>query len=344
MGDSHMQERISPTTDLAFKKVLGSEENIDILAGFIEDFFEIKPKNIIIEKPYNIAVCKEHMENKEVSILRETLKDVAASFETADFITELQVRKTSHYEERSLYYPMSRFVQNYSRVEAMKTNGSGQPIRYSSLRPVYSMNILGYELFAEDEEALRIFELYDPKRSKGFIKNLLRIGYFELSKKKLETTNQKHWHDYFNTGKVDPKAPLHIIKASKIIEYVNLTEEERNMSFTLERLEANEEAERYYLFTEGKAEGIEIGIQKGEQSGIQKGEKKGIQKGEQIGIQKGEKIGIQKGEKKGRAEERAKAEAAKTESIKNLIEIGLSDKQISKAMQITENAVRKLRT
>ena len=47
----------------------------------------------------------------------------------------------------------------------------------------------------------------------------------------------------------------YIKKASSIIEFVNLTEEERNVLSTLERLEANEQAERYYLFTEGKAEG-----------------------------------------------------------------------------------------
>jgi predicted transposase/invertase (TIGR01784 family) len=249
-------DRISPTADLAFKKVLGSEENKDILAGFIKDFFEIVAEDIIIERPYNVTICKEFIETEEVSKLRETLKDVAATFKTADFVSELQVSKTYYFEERSLYYPFNRFVQNYSRVEAMQINSSGKPIRYSSLRPVYSMNILGYNLFENDEDALRIFELYDPKRGKEFIKKLLRIGFFELKKTKIETTNQKYWRDYFNMGKADEAAPEYIKKASKIIEYVNLSEEERNVLSTLERIEANEEAERYYHFIEGKAEGI----------------------------------------------------------------------------------------
>ena len=37
---------------------------------------------------------------------------------------------------------------------------------------------------------------------------------------------------------------------------MNLSEEEKNVLSTLERIEANEEAERYYHFIEGKAEGI----------------------------------------------------------------------------------------
>jgi predicted transposase/invertase (TIGR01784 family) len=246
-------ERILPTSDLAFKKVLASEENKDILAGLIQDFFDIKAEDIVIEKPYSIAVCKELIDNEEVTKLRQTLKDVAATFKSADFVSEVQIKKTLYYEERSLYYPFERFVQNYSNVEPIKINSDGKPIRYSSLRPVYSLNILGYILFEDDNDALRIFELYDPKRNKRF-KELLRIGFFELEKTDIETTNQKHWREYFNTGTANPEAPEYIKKASKIIEYVNLTEEERTVLSALERLEANDQAEREYLILESKLE------------------------------------------------------------------------------------------
>ena len=247
-------ERILPTSDLGFKKVLASEENKDILAGLIEDFFEIKAEDIVIEKPYSIAVCKEFIETEEITKLRQTLKDVAASFRVADFVSEVQIKKTLFYEERALYYPFERFVQNYSKVEAIKIGSDGKPMRYSSLRPIYAFNILGYTLFEDDSDALRIFELYDPKRNKRF-KELLRIGFFELEKNNIETVNQQHWRDYFKTGEAGPEAPAYIKKASKIIEYVNLSEEERNVISTLERIEANEQAEREYLIIESKAKG-----------------------------------------------------------------------------------------
>ena len=246
-------ERILPTGDLAFKKVLASEENKDILAGLIWDFFEIKATDIVIEKPYSIAVCKELVENEEITKLRQTLKDVSASFKVADFVSEVQVKKTLYYEERALYYPFERFVQNYSKVESIKIGSDGKPIRYSSLRPIYALNILGYTLFEGDDDTLRIFELYDPKRNKRF-KDLLRIGFFELEKTKIETVNQKHWRDYFNTGEAKPGSPAYIKKASQIIKYVNLSEEERNVLSSIERIEANEQAEREYLVTEKATE------------------------------------------------------------------------------------------
>jgi hypothetical protein len=46
-------ERISPTGDLAFKKVFASEENKEILGGFINDFFGVVAENIEILSPYS---------------------------------------------------------------------------------------------------------------------------------------------------------------------------------------------------------------------------------------------------------------------------------------------------
>jgi len=120
---------------------------------------------------------------------------------------------------------------------------------------------LGYNLFEDDDDTLRIFELYDPKRRKKF-KELLRIGFFELGKTNIETVNQKHWRDYFNTGEAGLGAPAYIKKASQIIEYVNLSEEERNVMTALERLEANDQAEREYLVMESKAIGEAMGKEK----------------------------------------------------------------------------------
>jgi hypothetical protein len=104
----------------------------------------------------------------------------------------------------------------------------------------------------------------------GFIED------FELGKGKIETTNQKHWRDYFTTGSAGAKAPEHIKKASKVIEYINLTEEERNMSSTLERLEANEQAERYYIATTNRTEGKKEGIKETEKKAYN--EKLGVAK------------------------------------------------------------------
>ena len=247
-------ERISPTGDLAFKKVLASEENKDILSGLIKDFFEVEVDELTIESPYNIAAYKEVVKDEEVKVLRQTISDVAATFKTADFVSEMQVKKSWFFEERSLLYPLERFCRNYNRAGHMITDAMGRPIRYSSLRPVYSLNILGSSHF-DDEDALRILELYDPVRHKHF-KRLLRIGFFELAKPNIETTNQQYWRDYFNTGEVAPEAPDYIKKASSIIELANLTEEERTVARTIERAQAMYDADMYGSYIEGEEKGV----------------------------------------------------------------------------------------
>ena len=84
-------DRILPTGDLAIKKVLASEENKDILAGLIWDFFEVDAQNLNIISPYNIVAFREFVKGEDTAVMRQTIKDVAATFKTADFVSEAQV-------------------------------------------------------------------------------------------------------------------------------------------------------------------------------------------------------------------------------------------------------------
>ena len=246
--------RVKPTNDLAFKKVLASEENKDILQGLIADFFEIEVENLSIEHPYSISDYKEILDGADVTRFRQTIKDVSASFEIADFVSELQIRASSFYDERALYYPLDRFCKNFNKSGAMRIDTLGKPNRYSSLRPVYALNILGYNHFPQNygENALHIFELYDVERQKRYTKDFIKIAFFELTKTQNLTTNQKHWHDYFNTGTADISAPEYIIKACEIIDYTNLAEEEKMVITALEKWEDIRMAEIHQGFLDGK--------------------------------------------------------------------------------------------
>ena len=247
-------KRISPTGDLAFKKCLASEENKDILGGLINDFFGVVAEDITIINPYSIDICKKFTEGgKDINELRHTLRDVTASFRTADFITELQIRKTLHFDERSLYYTFKRFCENYGVAERMTKGSDGKPNLYSSLRPVYTLNILDY-IHYDDEDSLRIFEFCDPVRNKRFGKDLVKMGCFELQKTKIETVNQQHWQDFF-AGNVKPEAPDYIKKANDVIDFMNLGEEERKVAEALEKARATIQDELAYSFYEGKTEG-----------------------------------------------------------------------------------------
>ena len=101
--------RISPTLDLAFKKVFANNENTSILKGLIHDFFGISPNKITIENPYSINDYQEISEGNAINVLRETKRDITATLEMGDFITEMQLRSTLFFDERSLYYVFDRY-------------------------------------------------------------------------------------------------------------------------------------------------------------------------------------------------------------------------------------------
>ena len=239
-------DRILPTNDLAFKKTFTSNESKDILAGLINDFYllNVNPEELNLETPYSIETYKKEVEDrkkKESAGLQYTIADIVASInnnngvaaivKVANFISEMQIYRTAYFEERFLYYAFDRFCKNYGTVTP--TDDKIKRVKYADLCPVYALNILK-QIHFEDDTALRVFQLYDSVRNKYYPKDLIRIGFFELSKPEVETVNQKHWQDYFNTGKANPDSPSYIIKASQMIEYVNLSEEEREMARSMD--------------------------------------------------------------------------------------------------------------
>jgi predicted transposase/invertase (TIGR01784 family) len=146
----------------------------------------------------------------------------------------------------------------------MKQLADSTFMRYSSLKPVYTLNILGYPHFPGDDDALRVFTLYDRKREKAFEIEYLTIAYFELTKNNIETANQRHWQAYFKTGKAPDDAPEYIRKAARVIEIANLTQEERDMIDRLERAREIYKNELYSAQLEGREEGEKIGEARGE--------------------------------------------------------------------------------
>jgi hypothetical protein len=174
--------------------------------------------------------------------------------------------KAKFFDERMLMYLFDRFRKNYNRSGRMEVDAHGKPNRYSSLIPVYALNIIGYSHY-NDEDALRIFEFYDPIRNKSFGKNLVKFGVFEYTKPNIETVNQRYWRDYYLTGSVNADAPDYIRKASRIIELDNLNEAERKMATIYELAEEAWENDVTGAFLQGKDDGRALGLAEGEVNG-----------------------------------------------------------------------------
>jgi len=271
-----MTKRIQATSDLAFKKAFGSLGNEDVLQGMIGDFFGIHPQieDITITAGYSIEAYEEYVKrlqgNEEISEkLRQTVRDVSADIKFAGFGAEVQVRSDIYFSPRSIHYLCDRFCSNYNLTGKMVQRYDGKYIRYSSLKPVYTLNVLGYTHFPGDDDALRVFTLYDRVRDKAFETEYLTIAYFELGKNNVETTNQRHWRTYFKTGEAPDEAPEYIKKAARIIERANMTQKERDM---IDQLQRAEDIYDSVIYT-AQIEGERIGEARGEARGRIEGEK-----------------------------------------------------------------------
>jgi hypothetical protein len=235
-----------------YKKTFASNGNEDITIGLIHDFFGLMPKKLIFKMPYSIDAYRELVEKKEISTLRQSIKDVSASMITADFIGELQMKKLRYFDERFFLYLCDDYRSNYNEAEKMakivaeaKAKGITPRVnRYSSLKPVYQLIILGENHYT-DEHPLRIFEPYDPKRELRPDRKLFKQAYFELGKDKakLETANQRYWHDYFVSGEVATSAPAYIQRAVELLAVSSLSKEEREVMSLVERAVADYEAD-----------------------------------------------------------------------------------------------------
>ena len=249
---------------MAFRKALGSKNNIDVLAGFIEDMLGVRPLDVTIENPYSIKDYAAVVDGVEWLDYLETIKDISANITIpgmpatlkikratkalpdinavspnaiiADTLSEMQVKSQRFFEERSIYYPVDKYTQNYNLPGKMELDKEGKPIKYSSLIPVYSINVLGFKLYG-DEDALRVFELYDAKRNKAPNKAFFKFAYFEYTKPNFETANQRHWRDFFLDRDISPKAPAYIKKAAETVSYANLSREEKRLISYAERAE-----------------------------------------------------------------------------------------------------------
>jgi len=257
-----MTGRISPTSDLGFKKSLASSENKDILRGLIGDFFGVWPAlgDITITSPYSIKAYQELLKQANgteqvVAKLRQTIKDVSADFKVAGFSAEAQISKSIYFSKRSIYYACDSFCANYNKPGEMEQDYDGSFLLYSSLKPVYHVNIIGYPHFVGDDDALRIFKFYDPVRNKSFGVDYLNIAYFELTKNNVESENLRHWWTYFKTGEAPDNAPEYIRKASRILDKANLTKEERDV---INQMERAEEIYKEMIYT-ARIEGEKIG-------------------------------------------------------------------------------------
>ena len=259
MTDAHVTK---PTHDLAFKKILASEDHKSVTQGFIADFFglQVDADDLTITNPYSISVVEETLDDgsdERVERLYQTFRDITVDVDHLDVTVELQICKQDYFLQRAFYYAARLYTSRYHLHPGLE--------RYSDLRPVWSMSVLGEPIFG-CEHGFHMFTLRDADLGEGLDPELVRLGFFELSKS-TNVTAHYHWQHFLDTGEAGEGAPFYIQEAADMISDVNLSQKERDMDALLEKFRADQ----YGQIASARREGRDEGLAQGRTEGLARG-------------------------------------------------------------------------
>ena len=257
--------QVRPTSDLAFKKLLGSENHKRVTAGFIHDFFglDVEPGEIRFADPYSIEAFTPPDGLDDVDRwrwLREIRRDVTIDLDTVDVTIEMQVWHHRSFVRRALLYATELYGRRYDATAA-------EPDRYRLLRPVWALNVVDHTLFPEDEYAVRMFSLHDADHGLGLEPELLRFGFLELPKALPEDGGDRRaaWRQFLRTGRAAASDPDYLHEAATIIERISLDPQEVAVITAAEKFDADWASALHSARLEGEERGEARGETRGKE-------------------------------------------------------------------------------
>ena len=184
---------------------------------------------------------------------------------------EMQLYQHKDFFERIFNYMATTYTQNY---------------KAESAKSIISIVVTNFTVFQEFQEALVEIGLTNLACHKE-IRNkkhqpYWRIYLVNLTDKAIlegENTDLSEWRDFLKNGTIKPESSRGLKEAQKIVNFSNLSGEERRLAELMEKYE-----DVYYQVMKHQLEeGIEQGIEIGRQQGVALGEKRGIEIGERKG-------------------------------------------------------------
>ena len=127
-------------TDIAFKKIFGSEQHKEILIGFLNALLELEGDKCIKE-----VTLKNPWQPPDIPLLKETILDIkAVDNRGISFLVEMQVRDTNFFDKRALYYTAKAYTGQIKKGE-----------NYPKLNQVIFIGILDFNSFDGDNYLTR---------------------------------------------------------------------------------------------------------------------------------------------------------------------------------------------
>ncbi|MDR1031890.1 MAG: Rpn family recombination-promoting nuclease/putative transposase, partial [Holosporales bacterium] len=100
-----MDRYLNPKSDLAFKKVFGTDKNKEVLLAFLNDVFEG-----VHDKITDVTFLKLD-QNPEIKCLRQSIVDVLCKdTQGKQFIIEMQCAKEPHFIKRAVAYASRAYL------------------------------------------------------------------------------------------------------------------------------------------------------------------------------------------------------------------------------------------
>jgi len=256
-----------PTNDYAFKALFANPGNLEITAGFLNDFFgiDVPPEEIRFLRDSSIdsIAYRDDATEEELQRLVETIRDITIGIDLTDITIELQVLPQKRFVWRAVHYLTSVYNARYDATKGPMPDGRPRD-RFRNLKPAWGMNIVDFTLFPDDGEPYRMFTLRDEVTAQTLLEAPLRLGFFEIPKQisALEhdlrgdvVSNRAYWAQFFHTGEAPAGAPKYILDAARIMIQINNNPKEARMLTATERFIADRDAQQAYALELGHAQG-----------------------------------------------------------------------------------------
>jgi len=248
-------------TDIAFKKVFGSEQHKDILIGFLNAVLNLREEHAIRE-----VTLKNPWQPPDIAILKETILDIkAVDNRGVSFIVEMQVERKYAFQKRAQYYTAKAYTSQINKGED-----------YPKLGQVIFIGILDFTCFEGDDYLTRHLILNQATHRqdlKDLEFNFLELPKFKKTEAELTGIVEKWTYFIKNAGSLTmiPQSAEAIPELKEAYTQAALFSWSREELDIYEYWRMEETSDRYRMqeeFDKGKVEGkVEI-AQKLRQKGM----------------------------------------------------------------------------
>jgi len=239
-------------TDIAFKKIFGSDQHTEILIGFLNAVLELEG-----DRRIKTVTLKNPWQPPDIPILKETILDIrAVDNRDVSFIVEMQIKDTKFFDKRAVYYTAKAYTGQIKKGED-----------YPKLNQVIFIGILDFNSFEGDNYLTRHLILNRETMNQDLRDlefNFIELKKFNKQEEELETIIEK-WIYFIKNASNLSMIPSNAVVIPELNEAYKLasmnawTEEELEI---YEYWQIRDAGDRYKIKEEFE-KGIEQGIEQG---------------------------------------------------------------------------------